>query len=89
MSVVKVEWLVTGRNGKHCFYFIYSKHCTDVLHAVFFFVMPSLPLCDCVVAQACTHAISNRAIVFPVGFNSICETNNVSITEIPHSLQVA
>lgn len=59
------------------------------MYAVFSSVMPSLLLFDYEVAQACAHAISNRAIVFPVGFNSICETNNVSITEIPHSLQVA
>lgn len=52
----------------------------------------SLMLCFppllCVVVQACTHVVSNRTTVFPFGLNSICETNNFSITQIPRALQV-
>ena len=47
------------------------------------------PLLLCVAVQVCTHVVSTRTTVFPFGLNSICETNNFSITQIPRALQVA
>ncbi len=49
----------------------------------------ALSLLLCVAIQACAHVIFNTTAVFPFGFNSICGTNNFSITQIPHALQVA